>query len=442
MDRSDSTPTPCARTVLSRIGLLIATWVIASAALADLDHEPLSLLRVAGDRIVNASGHPVYLRGFQGVEFYSVDTEWYLQATQVRGEDPALLDRYAVDLHRYTLTDFDLREFRSVGANVVRIWFQLHELEKQPYRYSETALTLLEATVNAIGEQGIYVIPVLGGTGQNPFEDSQPYLKRGWGVWDRGNGIWERTVALWGAVAERLADNPYVAGYDLINEPQAPSKATLHDYYQEVIGAIRSRDRHHILFLETDVAKPLQHQLGGRYDDANLAASFHFYYPANFTLLHDPDPALRYPGDYRLCLPNQRCVVTRWDRDTLAQLFDVALHLPEVRGKPVYVGEFGADGARDGRGAKRWLGDVLSLMNERGLHYTLHRYKHRVFNGYWLIRPEVDKRTRRVRQGLRSGSIRYDALTDDQKRLLTTEQGYHRRDGMAELLRRGFAGEH
>jgi len=115
----------------------------------------LTLLRVADDRIVDARGDPVYLRGFQGVEFYSVDTDWYFQATLTRGEDPAQLDRYAIDLHRYTLTDFDLREFRAVGANVVRLWFQLHEIEKRPYRYSETALALLEATVNAFGEQGI-----------------------------------------------------------------------------------------------------------------------------------------------------------------------------------------------------------------------------------------------------------------------------------------------
>ena len=425
-----------------RVGASILALIAATTSADVGAPEPLTLLRVADDRIVDARGDPVYLRGSQGVEFYSVDTDWYFQATLTRGEDPAQLDRYAIDLHRYTLTDFDLREFRAVGANVVRLWFQLHEIEKRPYRYSETALALLEATVNAFGEQGIYVIPVLGGTGQNPFVDSQPYLKRGMGLWDQRNGIWERTVALWGVLAERFKSNPYVAGYDLINEPQAPDKATLHAYYQDVIRAIRARDRTHILFLETDVTKAVQHQIGGRYDDGNLAVSFHFYYPADFTLLHDPDPTLSYPGNYRLCLPQRACSVERWDRGTLARLFDIALQLPELRGKPVFMGEFGADASRDGRGARRWLADVLSLMNERGLHYTLHRYKHRAFKGYWIIKPDVEKRMRRVKQNLRSGRIRYETLTDAQKRLLTTEQGYYRREGLPELLRRGFAGEH
>jgi|GEM_PF-1957059 len=430
----------CLLTVVVGMGVLGAST--ASAA-QDPIMKTLEFLKVSGSKIVTSSGEPIYLRGFQGVEFYSVDTEWYMQAIE-RGEKTARLDAYAVDLHRYTLTDFDLDEFQDLGANCVRVWFQLHEIEKKPYLYSETSLTLLEKTINDFGRQGIYVILVLGGTGQNPFVDSEPYLKRGLGLWNRDNQIWERTVALWGTLAKRLKNNPAVAGYDLINEPQAADRQTLHAYYQDVIQAIRAEDKKHILFLETDVSKAVQHQIGGFYDDENLAVSFHYYYPAKFTLLHDPDPNLSYPGNYQLCLPGKGkkdCHLTRWTRDTLATLFNIALRLPELAGRPVFVGEFGADGSRDQLGGRRWVADVLGLMNERGLHYTLHRYKHRVFKGYWIIKPEVAKRMSKVRQGLRSGRIRYEDLTDEQKRLLTTEVGYQRREGMADLLRRGFAGQ-
>jgi hypothetical protein len=387
----------------------------------------LSFLRVSGTEIVDESGAPVALRGFQGLGFYPIPNDFYLTAVNDSGVNPASFDSAAVELARYATTEFDFSEIRGTGANVVRLWFNLHELEKRPFEYSDVALSLLESVVNAYGERGIYVILVQGGTGQNVYSESAWYQAHGLSFWDRGTGLWDRTVALWGVLAERFRSSPYVAAYDILNEPQPPTAQALHDFYSDAIAAIRARDSRHIIVLEVAEMNETTFQLGGEYADANLVASFHFYYPHNFTL--EPGIAgLEYPGtvDGRY-----------WDRAMLASVLDTALSLRELRGRPVFVGEFGAHAARDPSGL-RWIEDVLSLMNERGLHYTYHNYRHRDFQGYWIIRPEARATRDSLQAEIARGAMRFQDLTDDQKRLYGTEAAYVLRPGIREVLRRYF----
>lgn len=410
------------------------------------NYANLSFLKVKGDKIVNSKGEAVYLHGFQGVgSYYSVDKELYLKAVWDRGVDPYSFDPIAEDLSRYTFTDFDVQEIKSTGANVGRMWFDLHEIQKKPYEYSETTLKLLEDRVNLLGRGGIYVILLLGGTGQNDYEDSKIFRDRGLNFWDKSSGLWDQSVALWGVLAKRFKNNPYVAGYDVINEPVAPSKEILHSFYQDAINKIREFDQNHIIFLEIDNAPENKaiHQIGGKYNDSNLAVSFHFYFPRQFTLpggIQNMVSGLTYPGKNK-CKPNDpNCQETVWNKEYLENIFNQAINLEELNGKPVYVGEFGASAIRDKDGALRWTEDVLSIMNQKGLHYTYHNYKHQQTYGYyWLMKPEVRQVIQKAIAGLADGSLKYENITDEQKILLMTENGYYRRNGIKEILTRYFA---
>jgi aryl-phospho-beta-D-glucosidase BglC (GH1 family) len=51
-------------------------------------------------------------------------------------------------------------------------------------------------------------------------------------------------------IAERYKDQPWVAGYDLINEPADPTDEIIFPYYKRLNDAIRKIDPNHILFLE------------------------------------------------------------------------------------------------------------------------------------------------------------------------------------------------
>ncbi len=70
--------------------------------------------------------------------------------------------------------------------------------------------------------------------------------------------LWEstanraKTVALWKKLAERYADEPWIGGYDLINEVNwnLPGGTLLRNLYGTITDSIRAVDNNHIIFIE------------------------------------------------------------------------------------------------------------------------------------------------------------------------------------------------
>ena len=62
----------------------------------------------------------------------------------------------------------------------------------------------------------------------------------------------DKTVALWKRIAERYADEPWVGGYDLTNEPNwnMAGNIPLRNLYREITDSIRTVDTKHILIVE------------------------------------------------------------------------------------------------------------------------------------------------------------------------------------------------
>ena len=61
----------------------------------------------------------------------------------------------------------------------------------------------------------------------------------------------DRAVELWKVIAKRYAGNPWVAGYNPLNEPTDEQHIRLIAWYERVEKAIRQVDPDHILFLGT-----------------------------------------------------------------------------------------------------------------------------------------------------------------------------------------------
>lgn len=405
------------------VGKKVSHWFSINNSNTSKLSSSSSILRVDGNKIVDGSGNQVRLRGFQGPGFYPIPETTYFNAVEKKKMSLEQIDKLATDINTYTITDFDIREMKSTGANTVRLWMQLHEIQHEPYIYSEESLQLLENTINKFGENGIYVVLVLAGLGSNEYPAEVYFKNKNIELFNKKTDTWNQTIALWGVVAKRLKNNPYIAGYDVINEPQPPTKKALHDLYTQLITEIRKYDPNHIIILPVAEKHEEEFQLGGEYVDPNIVATFHFYYPPQFTLdqLYEENPGLKYPGK----IGNQY-----WDKTLLTTIFDRAINLPELKNKPIYVGEFGAHGMRDDDGGLRWLEDVLSLMNERSLHYTMHNYKHKAFHGYWILKPEVGKMIQETTQ---------NNLTLEQMQLLTTEKSYYQRPGIKVLLQKYFS---
>lgn len=384
---------------------------------------------VYGDKIVDPAGQEVRLRGFQGLGSYPIPDDLFIPSIIDRGFDSHEFDAIAADIQRYSLTDFDIEDIKSTGANVIRLWTRVYEIKRGPAEYSETALQLLEDMIGRFGAQGIRTVLVLAGAGENNYGAQQPYLDRGINLWDPRSSARADSIDVWDALSRRFAGNPHVAAYDVMNEPMPPTAQALHDYYVDVIATIRANDPDHIIILPVAEKNEETFQIGGSYDD-DIAVTFHFYYPHDFTLEPTiPDLTYRVTHDGMY-----------WDREAIDAAFDRAINLSELRGKPIYIGEFGAGGERDGAGGLAGIQDVLDAQNARGLHYTYHNYRHRAHRGYWTRRPEVVVATRNLIDAIVDGRMEYEDLTEDEKRaLFTTELSCDKRAGVQEMLTSAFA---
>jgi endoglycosylceramidase len=258
----------------------------AATRLPALDAEPDP---VNGGRIVDAEGREVLLRG---VNVNALAEYW------AYGDLPTTFP--------FTEDDADL--IAGIGWNTVRLLLSWSRVEPQPGMYDDEYIAQARAAVDLLAERGIYSIIDLhqdawGATlaadpslecpsGQEPgfgwdgapdwatFDDNQARCALA-GIreanravraafiafWNDdqgpgGIGIRTRYVQMLGELAARFADDPAVAGYDLMNEPNAfptdtppDEAAALADLYSDALAEIRRREQEaggfaHLIFFE------------------------------------------------------------------------------------------------------------------------------------------------------------------------------------------------
>ena len=100
--------------------------------------------------------------------------------------------------------------------------------------------------------------------------------------------LWEsaanrsKMAALWYKLAERYADEPWIGGYDLLNETnwELPGNVRLRQLYQDITTLIRTVDNNHIIFIEGNWWANDFTGLTPPWDD-NMVYSFHKYWNYN-----------------------------------------------------------------------------------------------------------------------------------------------------------------
>lgn len=350
---------------LVAIGLLLACNVgvpgVPPAPGSDADAFRLPALRAEpdperGGRIVDAHGRHVLLRGVNVNAF----VEYWAY-------DPA---RFTT----YPFTPADAEAIAAFGWNAVRLLLSWSRVEPEPGVYDEAYLDEIEQAVLWLQRQGVYSILDLhqdawGATLAARPDEVCPRGTRpafgwdgapGWATqdggaahcvggsrefglavvnsfeafWDDapgpgGVGIRSRYVAMLRHVAARLSRHDAVAGYDVMNEPNAyaiiPGQMDgLAALYAEAVPAIRAGEAaagapHRLVFFEPSIAW-----------GAMPAA------PAPFT---DDTQIVYAPHVYQGGLDSTPLDATPFDRawNESAELYG---------GAPVLVGEWGADPRR------------------------------------------------------------------------------------------------
>jgi endoglucanase len=132
----------------------------------------------------------------------------------------------------------------------------------------------------------------------------------------------DRALNLWQAIAEHYKAQPWVAGYDLINEPADPTGKKVYPYYQRLYTAVRKVDPNHIMFIEGNTYAKDFSMFTEVWD--NVVYTNHDYAGPGF--------GGEYPG-----YNGGRYV----NKDTLEQDFLKKSAFMLANNVPIWVGEFG-----------------------------------------------------------------------------------------------------
>ena len=120
-----------------------------------------------------------------------------------------------------------------------------------------------------------------GGQGfGSDINDYDPNLPSLWESEENKN----KTIALWGKLAERYSDEPWIGGYDLLNETHWDlAENELRNFYIDVTNEIRQYDQNHIIFIEGNGYANDFSGLTPPWDD-KMVYSFHKYWSFNDSL--------------------------------------------------------------------------------------------------------------------------------------------------------------
>jgi endoglucanase len=205
------------------------------------------------------------------------------------------------------VTKDDLLAIKSWGFNSLRIPFNANELmppgaqpAAAPYAYDEAAFGPLDDVASWAAEIGLYLILDMhcAPGGQSADNPADPYGGPGQlaaHLWDQSDVYAPRTVDLWRKLALRYQNNPFVIGYDLINEPMVPGVVgpgnntstipwvqqddkPLRDLYVQITSVLRAAGDRKIIFAEAAYWALNFKDLTPPWDD-NLVYSFHYYPP-------------------------------------------------------------------------------------------------------------------------------------------------------------------
>ncbi len=154
------------------------------------------------------------------------------------------------------ITEDDIKFIKESGFNSIRVPFnyKLFIVEDNPEIELQRGMQLLERVINWSSGQKLYVILDMhcapgGQTGDN-IDDSYgyPFLME-------SEESQNETAMIWKRIAEKFKDEPYVLGYNLLNEPIATYfdaeklNPQLEPLYKKITNAIREVDRNHIIII-------------------------------------------------------------------------------------------------------------------------------------------------------------------------------------------------
>lgn len=285
--------------------LLLCSFFAATAVQAQYLHR-------SGKDILDGENKPIILRGmglggWMLQEGYMLETNSFANAQHeirnrisgVVGESNTQIFYEAWRKNHCTRVDID--SLAAWGFNSVRLpmHYNLYTLpiESEPVAgentWLEKGFAMTDSLLKWCAANQMYLILDLhaapGGQGNDAaisdYDNTKPSL------W-QSEANKQKTIALWRKLAERYANEPWIGGYDLINETNwnfdgankngcdESVNGPLKDLFDKITTAIRQVDANHIIFIEGNCWANNHNGLLP-FSDQNTVLSFHKYWSYN-----------------------------------------------------------------------------------------------------------------------------------------------------------------
>jgi hypothetical protein len=288
-------------------------------------------------------------------------------------------------------TQDDLDRLAQLGANCIIVSHPGLFSESPPYTVDTHVQDNLDRLLAMAARADLCaVISFRTGPGRSEFS----ILREGAGVWFdpsfindavwQGQAAQDGWAAMWRYTADRYRNNPVVAGYDLMVEPNS-NEAILgvwepQNFYPQHAGKIYDWNRFYPRLVaavrQVDPETPIL--VGGLgysaahwlpylipVPDPHIVYTIHQYAPMVYTH-QEPPLALSYPGRFD---GDEDGVEEQVDRDWLAGQLAAVDEFKQANQVVVAVTEFGA--MRWEPGVERYILDQASLFEERGWNYAV-----------------------------------------------------------------------
>lgn len=195
--------------------------------------------------------------------------------TERFGEDEAERLIRLYEDNWWTEEDFD--KIKAEGMNMIRLPISYFEMLNDDGSLRNDAFERLDWFVEECAKRGIYVqIDMHGAVGsQNGKDHSGDTTIADVGNFYGNEANIKKTIKLWEVIAERFKENPWVCGYDLLNEPSAVGTVQF-ETYDRFYKAIRAIDKDHIIFMQA-IWEPQHLPNPSYYNWENIAYEYHFY---------------------------------------------------------------------------------------------------------------------------------------------------------------------
>ncbi len=308
-----------------------------------------SLLSTQGQDIVNEQGEVVILRGM-GLGGWMLQEGYMLKTASFANPQHQIMDRIVDVVGQEKMEAFydkwlenhvtkeDIDSLSAWGFNSVRLpmHYNLYTLpiEEEPVPGQNTWLDkgfdITDDLIAWCADNEMYVILDMHATpggqgfdeGISDYDPSKPSLFE-------SQLNQEKLASLWKKLAERYKDEKWVAGYDLINEPNwnLPGGTLLRAIYGRVTDSIRTVDQEHILFIEGN------------------------WFANDFT-------GLTPPWDEQLVYSPHKYWSTN-DQESIQWVLDIR----ETHNVPLYLGE-------SGENSNQWFRDAIHLLESHNIGWA------------------------------------------------------------------------